>query len=110
MGREAFSAALSEAAELLRHGGCDLIMLEMMYHPERFRLALEILARHFTGPRFAYPDSGYFRMPHWQFEDIIAPADLASCAEGWIADGIGAVGGCCGLSVEHIEALAPLKR
>ena len=174
LGRAAFSEALFEAAGLLQKGGCDLIILEMMYHPERFRLALEaarstglpvwagfsarrgaggtilsyseveeipferlveglpekgvdaaglmhtnvdatgpaleILARHFTGPRYAYPDSGYFKMPHWQFEDIIPPADLAAYAEGWIAEGVGAVGGCCGLSLEHIEALAPLKR
>jgi homocysteine S-methyltransferase len=174
IGREAFSEALREAAELLRQGGCDFIMLEMMYHPDRFSLALEaalstglpvwagfsarrgsggetlcyyehqdipfervveklpetgvdaagimhtnvdvtgpaldILRRYFRGPRYAYPDSGYLKMPNWQFEDIIDPADLRTYAEKWIAGGASAVGGCCGLSVEHIEAIASLKR
>src|SRR6056297_601474 len=174
VGRERFCAALHEAAGLLKAGGCDLILLEMMYHPQRFQCvleaalatglpvwagfsarrgedgevlsffreydipleeviaqlpaegidaagimhsnvnitgpSLEILGRYFSGPRYAYPDSGFFRMPHWQFEDIISPSDLKSYAIEWIADGVSAVGGCCGLSVEHIEALAELKR
>lgn len=174
LGREAFTSAFSEAARLLKEGGCDFILLEMLYHPERAELvleaaiatglpvwagfsarsdssgavfanmsdrdipfgdlldllpaegidaagvmhtsvdvtgpALDILAGYFEGPRFAYPDSGYFTMPNWQFIDIISPAELRLRAEEWIAKGLSAVGGCCGLSVEHIEALAPLKR
>lgn len=174
LGRDAFSTALNEAAELLKAGGCDLIMLEMMQHPERMEIAVEaarstglpvwaglsartgpdgtvlsylaerempfgeliallpdsgidaagvmhssvdvtgpalrIVAEHFQGPRFAYPDSGYFTMPNWQFEDIIPPEKLKAEAKHWIAEGLSAVGGCCGLSLEHIEALAGLKR
>ncbi len=174
LGRGDFTSAFSEAARLLKEGGCDFILLEMLYHPERTELAieaalatglpvwagfsartdssgtvfanmsdrdipfadllsvlpkrgidaagvmhtnvnvtgpaLEILARHYTGPRFAYPDSGFFTMPNWQFIDIISPAELRTRAEQWVASGLSAVGGCCGLSVVHIEALAPLKR
>ena len=174
LGRDKFCAALHEAAALLKDGGCDFIMLEMMYHPQRFECvleaalatglplwagfsarwgengevlsffqeediplkeltallpaegidaagimhsnvdvtgpALDILRRYFGGPLYAYPDSGFFRMPNWQFEDIISSSDLTAYATDWIADGVSAVGGCCGLSVEHIEALSPLKR
>jgi len=174
VGRDKFCAALQEAAGLLKTGGCDLIMLEMMYHPQRFQCALEaalttglpvwagfssrwgengevlsyfpeedislkdviallprkgvdaagimhsnvditgpaleILSHYFTGPRYAYPDSGFFRMPNWQFEDIISPVELVASAIDWITDGVSAVGGCCGLSVEHIEALSTLKQ
>jgi len=173
VGREKFCAALYEAAGLLKDGGCDLILLEMMYHPQRFQCvleaalatglpvwagfsarrgengevlsffrednipleeltsllppkgidaagimhsnvnitgpALDILRRSFKGPLYAYPDSGFFRMPNWQFEDIISPPELTAYAIDWIADGVSAVGGCCGLSVEHIEALSILK-
>lgn len=174
LGRAKFCAALDEAARLLKEGGCDLILLEMMYHPQRFECvleaalatglpvwagfsarwgendevltffreddipleeltallprkgidaagimhsnvnitgpALDILRRSFEGPLYAYPDSGFFRMPNWQFEDIISPPDLTAYAIDWIADGASAVGGCCGLSVEHIEALSTLKQ
>ncbi len=72
--------------------------------------ALQILRTTFDGPLMAYPDSGYFKSPHWQFEDVITPSELHRYAEAWIEDGAQVLGGCCGLSPEHIAALAPLKR
>lgn len=68
--------------------------------------ALEEVAAVWSGPRFAYAHSGGWSMPHWQFEDIIAPDDYAEVAATWVADGVQAVGGCCGLGPEHIHALA----
>jgi homocysteine S-methyltransferase len=49
-------------------------------------------------------------MPNRRFEDIIPPAELRRFAAGWIERGAQVLGGCCGLSPEHIAALAPLKR
>jgi len=167
------AAAYAEMAALLVEEGCDLILLEMMYHPDRMpaafaaaaaagrpvwagfsarrgddgrllgfspdldirfeetvRLladfdvaaagimhtpanligeAIAILRGAFDGPLTAYPDSGYFKMPNWQFEAVIAPGDLRRFAEDWVAGGVQVLGGCCGLSPEHIAALAPLK-
>ena len=69
--------------------------------------ALDVVRSRFDGPILAYPDSGYFEMPNWQFVDIVPPARLASAARGWVDDaGVRLVGGCCGLGVEHVEALA----
>lgn len=72
--------------------------------------ALAILRAQYSGPLMAYPDSGFFKSPHWQFEDVMSPDDLHAFAAGWIADGAQVIGGCCGLSPEHIAALAPLRR
>ncbi len=71
--------------------------------------ATAILRDAFDGPLMAYPDSGYFKMPHWQFEEIIPPDEFQRFAAKWIADGVQVIGGCCGLSPEHIAAIAPLK-
>ncbi len=72
--------------------------------------ALNMLRDRFSGPLTAYPDSGYFKMPHWHFEDTIAPRALADFARGWAEDqGVQVLGGCCGLGPEHIAALAPLR-
>ena len=165
--------AFGELAELLKAEGCDLILLEMMYHPARmppaFKAATEtglpvwagfsvrrgddgsvlsftsefdmsfeetigvlddfqvaaagvmhspsdvigdanaILRKRFDGPLTAYPDSGYFKMPNWQFEDTIAPETFRAFAEEWVKDGVQIIGGCCGLTPAHIAALAPLK-
>lgn len=174
LGKQRFSAAIHEAAALLKQGGCDLIIAEMMYKPGRIEIVLDAamatglpvwvgfsvrtssdgkliahahdreipfaelldllpvqgvdvagvmhsnvtvtgsalaeLRSHFTGPLMAYPDSGYFRMPHWKFEEIISPGDFKFAAREWINNGTQVIGGCCGLSVEHIRTLAELKR
>jgi len=169
----AMADAYAELAGFLRDSGCDLILLEMMYYPERIvpafeaalatglpvwagfsarraedgRLlsyaperdipfeelvavlddydvaaagvmhtpshlvadALVILRGIYAGPSLAYPDSGFFRMPEWQFEEVIPPGEFLRHASDWVADGVQIVGGCCGLSPEHIDALRPLR-
>ena len=161
--------AFHELATLLRDEGCDLILLEMMYYPQRIPLVFEaalatglpvwagfsvrrdevgnvvsfdpeqsipfddlltildevdvqavglmhssadvigeaiaILRQHHKGPLMAYPDSGYFRMPNWRFEDVIEPESLVEFARTWVDDGVQILGGCCGLSPKHIAAL-----
>lgn len=165
--------AFEELATLLVEEGCDLILLEMMNHPDRMPAAfaasaatrcpvwagfsarrgndgrvlsfvpdkdipfeeivqvlayydvaaagvmhtpsdvigdaIAILREVFDGPLTAYPDSGYFKMPNWQFEKIITPNEFLKFAKNWVASGVQVVGGCCGLSPEHIAAIAPLK-
>tara|TARA_A100001015_G_scaffold22212_1_gene25225 strand:- start:3319 stop:4227 length:909 start_codon:yes stop_codon:yes gene_type:complete len=71
--------------------------------------ALEILKEVYNGPLFAYPDSGYFLSPNWQFKDTIEPLDLKEFGQNWIDNGVQVLGGCCGLSPHHIKALAELK-
>ncbi len=170
---EDMAAAFAELATLLRDEGCDLILLEMMYYPQRIPHALaaatatglpvwagfsarggrngqvlslapgrdipfaeltalldghnvaaagvmhtpsdvvadalDVLAQDFDGPLYAYPDSGYFRMPSWQFVDIIPPAAFLDFAREWRSAGVAAIGGCCGLSPEHIAVLRELE-
>ncbi len=58
----------------------------------------------FSGPIMAYPDSGHFEMPDWVFRDVISPGDLEVFFQDWLRTGVRIIGGCCGLTVEHIEA------
>ena len=41
----------------------------------------------------AYPDSGYFQAPNWQFVDIITPQNLLNSAEIWQIEGVKIFGG-----------------
>ena len=66
--------------------------------------ALVRLRSRFAGPLIAYPDSGYFEMPDWQFVDTIEPARLEQFFAEWIGLGARVIGGCCGLTVEHVQA------
>ncbi len=67
---------------------------------------LEVLRQIWPGTLSAYPESGYFTMPDWQFVDVISPDDLAEVAVSWVKQGVQIVGGCCGLNPDHIRALA----
>jgi S-methylmethionine-dependent homocysteine/selenocysteine methylase len=66
--------------------------------------ALAQIHRGFKGPLMAYPDSGYFGMPDWHFHDVIAPERLEQFYRDWLDQGAQIIGGCCGLTVEHIKA------
>ena len=71
--------------------------------------ALVVIKNNFSGMLMAYPDSGYFVAPNWQFEDIIEPQALLEYATGWKKSGCSIFGGCCGLGPEHTTALSKLK-
>ena len=164
--------ALKELAMLHKELGCDLILLEMMKHPERINAVMkgalktglplwagfsfrenesgelccyddpsispqevldaiplesvdvmgvmhssanitgrgiETIQNVWSGPLSAYPDSGFFKMPDWQFENILTPQELLDFSKEWYGMGTRILGGCCGLGPEHIEALSELK-
>ncbi|HRB11949.1 MAG TPA: homocysteine S-methyltransferase family protein, partial [Vicinamibacteria bacterium] len=67
--------------------------------------AIELVRQRWSGPIGVYPESGYFTKPHWNFVDVIPPADLATAAASWVAAGARLLGGCCGTGPEHIQAL-----
>jgi S-methylmethionine-dependent homocysteine/selenocysteine methylase len=67
--------------------------------------AIELVRERWSGPIGVYPESGHFTQPHWNFVDVISPADMLTEALGWVAAGARLLGGCCGTSPEHIKAL-----
>jgi homocysteine S-methyltransferase len=68
--------------------------------------ALEILGRHWSGPKLAYAETGRFEKPDWIFEEICAPNEYAEEVERWMTEyGVQIVGGCCGTGPEHIRVL-----
>jgi methionine synthase I (cobalamin-dependent) len=84
--------------------GPDAVLV--MHSPlEAVRPALQAIARHWDGPRGAYPHAGHFERPNWIFKEV-APEVLAEEAERWVADGAAFVGGCCGTRPEHIRAIS----
>ena len=71
--------------------------------------AIELIKANYDGLIMAYPDSGYFKSPNWQFEDVITPDHLTEFADQWKQAGANIIGGCCGLGPEHTAALCNLK-
>lgn len=68
--------------------------------------ALGIVRKSWQGPLGAYPESGYFKMPDWQFINVISPEDLVMRSQEWRGAGASIFGGCCGIGPDHIRALS----
>jgi homocysteine S-methyltransferase len=75
------------------HTGCEVIAD-----------SLAAARPYFGGPLMAYPDSGYFEMPDWRFVDTIEPDRLQQFFVEWLGQGVQLIGGCCGLTIAHVEA------
>jgi methionine synthase I (cobalamin-dependent) len=78
----------------------------VMHSPlEAVHPALAVIARHWNGPRGAYPHAGHFERPNWIFRDV-APSVMADQAAAWVREGARIVGGCCGTRPDHIRAIS----
>lgn len=67
--------------------------------------ALDVLQNAWNGPTFAYPHAGHFVMPNWIFHDAITPEGFARAGLALLQRGVDCVGGCCGITPAHIQAL-----
>ena len=64
------------------------------------------MCRAWSAPVGAYPNAGYWTRPNWAFVDQVSPEVYLADARRWVEAGAGIVGGCCGVGVEHIRAVA----
>jgi S-methylmethionine-dependent homocysteine/selenocysteine methylase len=94
---------LSEIVDMIPERGIDAAGC-MHSGAEITGEALALIRKRFKGPLTAYPDSGYFEMPDWRFHDVISPDRLEAFYLDWLEAGAQVIGGCCGLTVEHIKA------
>ncbi|MCI0422014.1 MAG: homocysteine S-methyltransferase family protein [Acidobacteria bacterium] len=61
--------------------------------------------RDFTDlPLGVYPNLGRYLDPGWKFDDSVRAEDFARLASQWREEGAQIVGGCCGVTPEHIAA------
>ena len=71
--------------------------------------ALEVLGRHWSGPKLAYAETGDLILPDWIYQAVSPPDEYAQVIRSWIDNyGVQIVGGCCGTGPEHIRALRTL--
>jgi homocysteine S-methyltransferase len=95
---------LAEALEQTPPTGASLVSI-MHTLIEDTPAALREATGRWSGPLGAYPHSGEFVMPNWQFIDTVSPEAFAAEAEQWLELGAQLIGGCCGITPEHIRLL-----
>ena len=81
-----------------------LQMMQDIYGPDVIP-TLEAMKRNWDGPIGAYPHSGDWVGPNWQFVNMISPEDYVEVAKDWRQQGAQIVGGCCGIGEDYIKSL-----
>ena len=96
---------LAEAVrEIMSVGGSAVLMMHSVR--DLTEDAVRVMRANYSGPVGAYPNAGYWTRPNWTFVDQVSPDEYLADARRWIEAGAVIVGGCCGVGVEHIRALA----
>ena len=101
---EIFGPLADAVPEIMSIGGSALLMMHSVLDVTED--AVEVMRTSWSGPVGAYPNAGYWTRPNWTFVDQVAPAAYLTEARRWVETGAAIVGGCCGVGVEHIRALA----
>jgi len=94
----------SQAAQGLAGAEPDVLLFNCAPVPDITR-ALTELTRHYRRPTGAYAHVGRFDPPDWMFTDEYPPDQYLAAARNWAALGAQVIGGCCGTTPMHIEAL-----
>ena len=77
---------------------------------------LQVLCERWTGPVMAYPETTRGvqppvdqtdRLPTPSFLDVgnVSPDIFAEACRGWVNQGVQIIGGCCGATIEHMQAM-----
>jgi len=66
---------------------------------------LEMLYQSWSGPVMAYPETALFDVHDKSAAATISPAEFAEHCRGWVDNGVQIIGGCCGTTIEHIQAM-----
>ncbi len=90
--------------EIMSVGGSAVLMMHSVRDVTED--AVKVLRAAYSGPVGAYPNAGYWARPNWTFVDHVTPEAYLADARRWVDAGAAIVGGCCGVGVEHIRALA----
>jgi homocysteine S-methyltransferase len=95
--------SLAAIVDALAPLGPDLVSI-MHSSPDDTGPALDVVRSRTDARLGVYPESGYFEMPDWRFVDLDV-GDLVTRTRGWIDQGARVVGGCCGITPDHIAGL-----
>ncbi|HKH23305.1 MAG TPA: homocysteine S-methyltransferase family protein [Solirubrobacterales bacterium] len=96
--------AFAEALGRLESIGVRAILANCV--PARgIRETVESLRSGTALPVGCYPNLGHGQGSDWEFDPDVGPGEYAALARSWLDAGARVIGGCCGVTPEHIAAL-----
>lgn len=96
---------LSLALKHLKNHQIDLINImhtDVVYVDD----CLDILESEWNGFYGVYAHSGHMRGTEWTFGEVLSPAAYTDYACNWMGKKISLLGGCCGISTDHMKFLS----
>lgn len=106
-GRLLGGETMEEVGAGLRDLPPDVLLFNCAPPPD-ILLALREMAGRWDGLLGAYAHVGRYDPPDWLFTDEYPPDRYLACAREWRAAGAAVIGGCCGTTPDHIQALRAL--
>jgi methionine synthase / methylenetetrahydrofolate reductase(NADPH) len=103
-GRLASGMPLTDAREKLREAGAKIVGVNCMDGPHSVARLLESASARYL--LTAYPNAGYPKYHEGRFIYPATPENFAQSAREMAAHGARLVGGCCGTTPFHIQAMA----
>ena len=100
---------LEAVLDLSPDHGVDVVSV-MHTQPQAVSDTVSMVRKKFAGPIGVYPDSGYFEMPNWNFTEVIPAEKLEGFYAEWLNMGVQLIGGCCGLTIDHIHAAERVRQ
>ncbi len=107
-GRTFLGTDPAAAAVTLTSLGADAVGLNCSMGPRELRPLLRQMLRATHLPVIIQPNAGLPRLVDGKTVYDVGPAEFSNCARDFIEDGASILGGCCGVTPEHIQALRPL--
>jgi S-methylmethionine-dependent homocysteine/selenocysteine methylase len=96
--------AFAEALGRLEGAGVRAILVNCV-PADGIRETVESLRSATTLPVGCYPNLGHGAGTEWEFDPQVGPGEYAALARAWLDAGARVVGGCCGVTPEHVAAL-----
>jgi len=96
---------LSHALKHLRSQNIDLVNI-MHTDVTHIDTCLDIVEDEWDGLYGVYAHSGKMNGSRWTFNDVISPKLYSTYASTWLKRKVNLIGGCCGITTDHMEYLS----
>ena len=104
-GRVKSGESILDAQVAVKEAGASVMFVNCSQVPE-VTAAFNVLSANEEMPLGAYAQGAVYEGTGWDFEESMHPEQYLAHAREWARLGARAIGGCCGTTPEHIEALA----
>lgn len=105
---------LEDAIRALKGRNIDLLNI-MHTDIDLIDNCLDVVKKEWAGLYGVYAHSGTMKNSNWApdmdntewtFDDVVSPKIYAEWVKGWVSRGVHLVGGCCGISTDHMRHVA----